>query len=144
MCNAKGDLLFCGVIIGIPDCPAPQGHHHPGPKQLSEIGSICVHRFLHLSLYSTAWFAVGNYAGWSWICETVLCWRVINTGAIKPEEVTVHWSSTQGTRRTIWCTCPPTPVCYPLVRNLNGIIIYATLDTQNMNRKRFYTHGWLF
>ena len=120
-----------------------------GPHNCLKLGQYvstgsCICPYISNFLSGSSWFLVGISAGWSWVCETVLCWRVINTGAIKPEEVTVHWSSTQGTRRTIWCTCPPTPVCYPLIRNLKCSMINPTKDTQNMNKKRFYTHGWLF
>ena len=98
--NEKGDLLLCGVIIGIPDCPAPQGHHHPGTTKLSEIGSICVNRFFYISVH------IFNFL----ICSWQSCWMklnlwdgvmltCINTSAIKPEEVTMHWSSTQGTKQ---------------------------------------------
>ena len=40
MIGVNSDLFFCGVVIGISKRPVPQGHHHSGPGQLSEIRSI--------------------------------------------------------------------------------------------------------
>ena len=78
--------------------------------------------------------------------QDVLCWlRVINTTAIKQrEEVTVHWSSTHGSKRTtMWCTCLPTPVLYPLL-HISHVVYYIECIHTNDFNTNYYSHWWLF